>query len=149
MTRRSAIQRAIARQSAPEPVAVTPAPTVEPEQDQSAAIISQLRDENLNLRIDNRGKEQAINFLMTQVREKDQHLQDVSYRLGAAETRLAQLDGPKVHDDAPRHSAPEDATEPVDAIVLPTPTYSEPPPAPTPEPPLPEPRRSVFGRLFQ
>jgi hypothetical protein len=54
----------------PEPVAVTPAPAVEPLRDESAAIIDQLRDENLNLRIDNRGKEQAINFITAQARER-------------------------------------------------------------------------------
>jgi hypothetical protein len=148
-TRHAAPQRAIAGHSAPEraiplePVAVAPAPAAEPERDESAAIIEQLRDANLNLRIDNRGKEQAINFITTQVREKDQHLQDMSYRLGAAETRLAQLEAPKVHDDAPRQSAPE----PVDAIVT-EPATPEPSSTPTPTPITPEPRRSIFGRLF-
>jgi 3-oxoacyl-ACP reductase-like protein len=92
------------RATMPEPVAVTPAPALEPERDESAAIISQLRDENLNLRIDNRGKEQAINFITAQAREKDQQLQDMSYRLGAAETRLAPMEAPKVHDNAARQS---------------------------------------------
>ena len=30
-----------------------------------------------------------------------------------------QLEAPRVYDDAPRHSAPEHATEPIEAIVLP------------------------------
>jgi hypothetical protein len=128
-------ERAVARNSAPErdmaPEVVVELAAAQPEQDQGAAIIERLRDENLNLRIDNRGKEQAINFLTAQVREKDQHLQDVSYRLGAAETRVAQLEAPKPHDGAPRQSVPKA----VAAIV-------------TPEPATPEPRRSVFGRLF-
>ena len=152
--RHDAPQHAAARSSAPEramtpEVIVEPAPAPEPEQDQSALIIQQLRDENLNLRIDNRGKEQAISFLTAQVREKDQHVQDMSYRLGAAETRLAQLEAPKVYDDIPRHSAPERATEPVEAIVLPEPASAEPPPAPEPEPPPVEPRRSILRRLFR
>lgn len=125
------------------PEVVVESAAAQPEQDQSAAIIERLRDENLNLRIDNRGKEQAINFLTAQVREKDQHLQDVSYRLGAAETRVAQLKAPKVHD-APRQSAPE----PVEVVAMPEPATPEPPPAPTPELVTTRPRRSVFGRLF-
>ncbi len=149
--RHDAPQRAVARNSAlqrdtvPE-VVVEPAPVAVAEQDPSAAVIEQLRDENLNLRIDNRGKEQAINFLTAQVREKDQHLHDMSYRLGAAETRVAQLEPPKVHDDASRQSATERDAEPTEAIVLP-----EPPPAPEPEPEpeVVKPRRSIFGGLFR
>lgn len=145
--RHDAPKHANARHSAaegatmPEPVVVAPAPELE--QDERAAIIDQLRDENLNLRIDNRGKEQAINFITAQAREKDQQLQDMSYRLGVAETRLAQLEAPKVHDDAARYSAPE----PVDAIVT-EPVTPEPSSAPTPAPVAPEARRSVFLRLF-
>lgn len=138
------------RATTPELVSVAPSPAVEPERDERAEVIEQLReesaklrDENLHLRIDNRGKEQAINFITAQAKEKDQQLQDMSYRLGAAETRLAQLEAPKVHDDAPRHSAPE----PIDAIVT-EPTTPEPSSAPTPAPVTPELRRSLFGRLF-
>jgi hypothetical protein len=157
--RHTAPQHATARHSAPEranpPEPVAVAPAVERERDESAAIIEQLRDENgklrdenLNLRIDNRGKEQAISFITAQAREKDQHLQDMSYRLGVAETRVAQLEAPKVHDDAPRQSAPERATEPVDAIVMPEPAISEPAPPAEPEARPVEPQRSVLGRLF-
>lgn len=147
--RHDAPQRVVARNSAPErdtmpEVVAEPAPATQPEQDQRAAIIEQLRDENLNLRIDNRGKEQAINFLTAQVREKDQHLQDVSYRLGAAETRVGQLEAPKVHDDASRQSAPERDTFPAEAIVLPDPST-----APAPEAEPVKPRRSIFGRLLR
>ena len=96
--RHGALQRAIARNSAPErdiiheqPKPTEPPPSGPPEE--AVAEIKRLRDETLNLRIDNRGKEQAINFLMTQASTKDQQLQDLSYRLGASETRLAQLEG--------------------------------------------------------
>jgi hypothetical protein len=158
--RHDAPQHAVARNSAPEratvpePVAVASAPAVEPERNKNAEIIqklreetAKLRDENLNLRIDNRGKEQAINFITAQAREKDQHLQDMSYRLGAAETRVAQLEAPKAHDDALRHSASERAMEPVDAIVMPDPMTAESQPARPKAKPV-EARRSVFGRLF-
>lgn len=157
--RHDAPQHAVARNSAPEratvpePVAVASAPTVEPERDETAEIIQQLRgetvtlrDENLNLRIDNRGKEQAINFITAQAREKDHQLQDMSYRLGAAETRVAQLEAPKAHDNALRQSASERATDHVEAIVISEP--ATPPSVAAPKPGQAEPRRSIFGRLF-
>jgi hypothetical protein len=144
---------ALERANSLEPVAVAPASAVE--RDETTTLIEQLRDENgklrdenLNLRIDNRGKEQAINFITAQAREKDQHLHEISYRLGVAETRVAQLEAPKTRDDAPRHSTPERAMEPVDAIVVPMPATSEPQPA-QPEAKPAEPQRSVFGRLFR
>jgi hypothetical protein len=102
--RRDAPQHAAARYSAPEratppePVAVAPAPASEPTVADGGAALEQLReentklrDENVNLRVDNLGKERAINFLTAQARERDQQLQEISYRLGAAETRVAQL----------------------------------------------------------
>jgi hypothetical protein len=86
---------------------------------------------------------------MTQASTKDQQLQDLSYRLGASETRLAQLDAPKRDDDAPRQTAPEPAIERVEAIIIPASTSTEStPPAPDPEPPQPEPGRSFLSRLF-
>jgi hypothetical protein len=111
-------------------------------------VLQRLKDENLNLRIDNRGKEQAINFLIAQSREKDQHLQDLSYRLGAAETRVAQLDAPKPHDDAARSSAPEPANDRVEAIIVSAPASPE---APSPRPEKEQqraPQRSFLSKLF-
>jgi hypothetical protein len=142
-------QHDVTRNSAPEratgpETAGRPTPATEPEGDQSATIIQRLRDENLNLRIDNRGKEQAINFLTTQMREKDQSLQNLSYRLGVAETHVAQLEAPRIRDDAPRQSATDDATEAVDAIMLP-----DLPSSPEPEPGPVKPPRSIFGRFIR
>jgi uncharacterized protein involved in exopolysaccharide biosynthesis len=152
--RHDAPQRAIARNSAPERDSISEQPkptepTSSSPSEEAAAEIKRLRDETLNLRIDNRGKEQAINFLMTQASTKDQQLQDLSYRLGASETRLAQLEAPKGDDDGRRQTAPEPATERVEAIIMPAPTSMEStPPASDPEPPQPEPGRSFLGRLF-
>lgn len=133
------------RATTPDAFATTQAPAAEPERGDNAEPLEQirednakLRDENLNLRIDNRGKEQAINFLTSQARDKDQQLQEISYRLGAAESRVAQLEAPKEYDEGPRQSAPERATEPAEAIIV-----SE-PPMPAPE----QRRRSILGRLF-
>ena len=154
--RHDAQQHAVARNSAPTSESATSASVADPVPTQTSATeteatIQKFKDEMLNLRIDNRGKEQAINFLTEQAREKDQHLHDLSYRLGAAETRLAQLEAPKAHDDAERQTAPEPASDPVAAIVVPTSPSTVPkstPPAPELEPQQPAPRRSIFGRLF-
>jgi hypothetical protein len=154
--RYDAQQHAVARNSAPDSDSTTAAPAADPAPTQtptpdSQATIQRLEGEVLNLRIDNRGKEQAINFLTGQAREKDQHLHDLSYRLGAAETRLAQLEAPKAHDDQERQTAPERASDPIEAIIVPTSPSTIPestPPEPELEPQQPAPRRSVFGRLF-
>lgn len=66
----------------------------EPIDEQNAAVIKRLEDENLNLRIDNRAKEQVITLLRDERREIQKQFQEVSYRLGAAETRVAQLAPP-------------------------------------------------------
>ena len=108
-----------------------------------------------NLRIDNRAKEFAIGELNRRLNEdRDKFvsaMQDMSYKLGAAETRLAQIEAPKA-DNAARQSTPERDTESVVPVILPTsaPIPEEPAPAaPTETPaPEPEPRRSFFGRLF-
>lgn len=138
------------RATLPEAVAVGQAPTTEADRSDHTEAIEQLRgdnsklrDENLNLRIDNRGKEQAINFLTAQARDKDQYLQEISYRLGAAESRVAQLEAPKEYGEAPRQSAPERAVEPAEAIIVSEPQIPAPPPTASEER-----RRSVFGRLF-
>jgi hypothetical protein len=122
--RHDAPQHAVARYSTPErnvPVeAAAPAPQREPEE---ADAVRRLKDENLNLRIDNRAKELAIGELNRRLNEdRDKFvsaMQDMSYKLGAAETRLAQIEAPKV-DDAARHSAPERDTESVEPVTAPT-----------------------------
>src|SRR5713101_4441178 len=71
-------ERAEARNSAPPDSIASPksSPTPTPSGTvESDAAIQRLKDDNLNLRIDNRGKEQAVNFLTAQLREKDQTLQ--------------------------------------------------------------------------
>ena len=109
-------------------------------------------DENINLRIDNRAKEQVINMLMGERRETQTQLQDISYRLGSAESRLAQLDAPKGSEDLARHDAPEHDNEFVSVIVEPAvPDHSLDAAAALPErlpPPVTKPRRSFFGRLL-
>jgi hypothetical protein len=66
-----------------------------------------LKDENLNLRIDNRTKELAISELHRRLNEdRDTFvsaMQDMSYKLGAAETRLAQIEAPNVNAGEKMH----------------------------------------------
>jgi hypothetical protein len=99
--------------------------------------MKRLKDENLNLRIDNRAKEIAISQLsgrLTDDRDKFVGaMQEMSYKLGAAETRLAQLEAPKPVEDEARQSATDPATGPVEAIIVPTPAE------PAPEQPAAEP----------
>jgi hypothetical protein len=155
--RHDAPQRDIARNSAPEraevpETSVVPEPPREQDPSASDQINKQLRDENLNLRIDNRAKEIAIAQLNNRLAEdRDKFLgvmQDMSYKLGAAETRLAQIEAPKADDDAVRQTAPEPATQQSDATIMPAPPSAESALAePISEPP-PAPRKSFFGRIF-
>ena len=118
----------------------------------SDPIVTQLRDENLNLRIDNRAKEIAIAQLNNRLAEdRDKFLtamQDVSYRLGAAESHVAQLEAPKEADeDKARQSAPQSDTVP-EAMTPVSQLINEklPDAAPVSDP---EPKRSFFGKLFR
>src|SRR3954467_6106184 len=121
-------QHVAARISAPErdtPVeTATPVPHREADE---ADAVRRLRDENLNLRIDNRAKESVIAELNRRLNEdRDKFIgamQDMSYKLGAAETRLAQIEAPKTDDDAARQSVPEHDTQSEPAIT-PTPALT-------------------------
>jgi len=156
--RHDATQHAAARNSAPvrdmTVETIAPTPQREPEE---ADAVRRLRDENLNLRIDNRAKELAISELHRRLNEdRDKFvsaMQDMSYKLGAAETRLAQIEAPKTDSDTARQSVPERDTENVEPSTAPppAPAPSEPAPAAPAEmpAPAPEPRRSFFGRLLR
>src|SRR3954468_13442994 len=119
-------QHAAARISAPERAAPVEAATPVPprEQDDTDAV-RQLKDENLNLRIDNRAKETVITELNRRLNEdRDKFvgaMQDTSYKLGAAETRLAQIEAPKPDDDTACQSMPERDTQSVELATAPTP----------------------------
>ena len=112
-----------------------------------------LTDENINLRIDNRAKEQVINMLVAERGEAQKQLNDMSYRLGSAESRLAELDAPKVSEDLARHGPPERDTTPTPVIVDPTvPDRSSNADDALPEKPAAPAsaqRRSYFARLFR
>src|SRR3954447_25299407 len=124
--RHDAPQHAAARISAPERAA--PAETTAsapPREPDDTDAVRRLRDENLNLRIDNRAKETVIAELNRRLNEdRDKFvgaMQDMSYKLGAAETRLIQIEAPKSDDDAARQSVPERDSEGVEPATAPTP----------------------------
>jgi len=140
------------REAAREPV--TPATDDEADSDVDLkSVIQILREENLNLRIDNRGKEQFINQIVQDRNSLMQAVQDANYRLGVAETRVQQLEAPRaaVRNSAQEREAErnpdgdiEIADEPIGKIeaaddveeIHPAVTHIEPP------------RRSIFRRMF-
>src|SRR5215213_3583799 len=125
-TRHDVPQRASTRFNAPERDTLievaAPVPQHEPDE---AEAVRRLKDENLNLRIDNRAKESVIAELNRRLNEdRDKFvgaMQDMSYKLGAAETRLAQIDAPKTDGDTARQSVPERDTENIDLPTAPAP----------------------------
>src|SRR4051794_33366459 len=127
--RHDAAHHAAARISAPERAApietAAPAPQREPIE---ADAVRQLKDENLNLRIDNRAKETVIAELNRRLDDdRDKFMgamQDMSYKLGAAETRLMQLEAPKVDDDTARQSVPEHDTKNIEPAIASAPVLA-------------------------
>src|SRR3954451_2610108 len=120
--RHDAPQHVAARFNAPERAApVEPAAPMPQREPDEADAVRRLKDENLNLRIDNRAKEFAIGELNRRLNgDRDKFvsaIQDMSYKLGAAETRLAQIEAPKVDDDAARQSVPELDTENIEPVI--------------------------------
>lgn len=130
--RHDAPERDTTRNSAPERANLQEAlapPEREPETEPQgiSGATKRLEDEILNLRIDNRAKEQVINFLTGQAREMQSQLQDVAYRLGSAERLVAQLEAPKAAEPEPE--------EPIVKVI-----ESEPLSSPV--------TRSFLGRIF-
>ena len=113
--------------------------------------IEELEGELLNARIDNAGKEQFINRMATERKELITQVTDMSYKLGAAQTKLQQLEAPR---QAPQTSPVETGgeTAPREAEVVPStppPSASTSPSAPAAAPePQPE-KRGFFKRLFK
>ncbi len=115
-------ERETARGSAQERAAVTPERASnhslsEDHGEPSTDTIKALRDENLNLRIDNRAKEQFINQLVEDRNSLMQSVQDVNYRLGAADARVQQLEGPRELARDSAHERAEECEAAADAAV--------------------------------
>jgi hypothetical protein len=123
------------------------APTSDTE---DADAIRKLREENLGLKIDNAGKQNFISQLVNEREKLMTNVQDLSYRLGAAETRVIQLEAPRPQtNDMSRHVATLNDTRDApqstaleDGDNIPTKVN---PPAPTETRPV---KRSVFRKLF-
>lgn len=116
------------------------------------AALKNLREENLNLKIDNRGKEQFINQLVQDRNNILQSVQDVNYRLGVAETRVQQLGAPRaeVRETAQEREAARNTENNDGAIALQeVETKSEiTSDAATHTATIDPPRRSFFRRMF-
>jgi hypothetical protein len=116
-------------------------PARETEKHIDASVTKRLEDELVNLRIDNRAKEQVITMLRDERREMLAQIESANYRLGSAEARLAPIEAPK----QAVNSVPEDRVE---AMIISAPEISQ-PTAPAPEPTQAAPQRSFLGRLFR
>ena len=114
--------------------------------------VEELEGELLNVRIDNAGKERFINQMATERKELITQVTDMSYKLGAAQTKLQHLEAPRQEPQA-GHVETAGETVPREAEVMPstTPTQATAPEAAAPAPeaqPQPE-KRGFFGRLFK
>ena len=116
------------------------------------AEFKKLREENLELKIDNSARQQFINLLTGEVEKTRAQVQELSYQLGVAHTRVAQLEAPKPTTDTPTVSRPVAAME-AEEIVVPTPIGerrdgggSPPPATPSAAPDLAKP--SMWRRIF-
>jgi hypothetical protein len=152
-SRHDALQRDTARHDAPQrdtrEAPPEPTPTTHDPIDESGEL-KRRDDEILNLRIDNRAKEQVITMMRDERREMQMQLQDATYRLGAAETRVSSLlEASKPIDDTARQGATDSdsviATPTTDGDVTPSPEIV---PSMPPSAPDPAQKASWLGRLF-
>ncbi len=104
-------------------------------------VLQKLREENLSLKIDNAARQQFINHLTNTVEKYAGEVQELSYNLGVAHTKLTQIEAPKTPDTEPDDMSRQDATEEV-AEDIATPTMPE-----TIAQVLPKPRgwKRIFG----
>jgi hypothetical protein len=101
------------------------------ESDDKDQIIEKLRGENFDLKVDNAGKQNFIRQLVANGEKLMGEVKQISYELGVAHTRVAQLEAPKITYDMPRSN--EVMAEEVTTV---------------PTPVAVEPRRGFFRRKF-
>jgi len=110
--------------------------------------IQDLEGEILNARIDNAAKEKFITQLASERKDFMNQITDMSYQLGAAQTRLQQLEAPRSTTEgshvppAGETAQPEQVREAVEVPTTPAPT-----PALAQAPAEPG-KRNLFGRIF-
>jgi hypothetical protein len=99
------------------------------EQDAKDQFIATLREEVFDLKVDNAGKQNFIRQLVADREQLMGEVKQISYELGAAQTRVAQLEAPRATYDKPRPDAtvteeptpaPEAATEAPGTRLAPT-----------------------------
>ena len=123
--------------------------------DSAQILVKKLQEENLGLKIDVAGKQAFINQLVTERQQLMSTTQELSYKLGAAETRVLQLEAPKrakvvrteqnpVEEMTPSTPVGEgsDDAQPASPIV------SDHPAPIVPKPEEVAPKRSLLGRMF-
>ena len=109
------------------------------ELDAKGQSIAKLREEVFDLKVDNAGK---LNFIRQLVADREQlmgEVKQISYELGAAQTRVAQLEAPKTYD-VPRPDATPTAGSVAEVVHVGD--------APSDSPSAPARKRSFLGRVF-
>ena len=104
----------------PEPRTTTEMPVIEGRDtpprhvatDADPEALQKLREENLGLKIDNAARQQFINHLSTALEKSAKEVQELSYNLGVAHTRVAQLEAPRPVSEA-RAIPGDDTSRPV------------------------------------
>jgi len=121
--------------------------------------IQKLQEENLGLKIDVAGKQAFINQLVSERQQLMAATQDLSYRLGAAETKVAQLAAPRrtrtvEHPETPPQeegAVPSPVGEGSAATEVEAGPAMAAPEQSQPAAPVSQelgPKRSMFGRMF-
>ena len=88
-------------------------------------VLQKLREENLELRIDNAARSQFITHLSAALEKSAKEVQELSYNLGVAHTRVAQLEAPPPSQEI-RDTLPDDTSRPVATMIeVPITTVSE------------------------
>jgi hypothetical protein len=117
------------------------------EPDTRDLVIERLQGENFDLKVDNAGKQNFIRQLVADRTQLMGEVKQISYELGAAQTRVAQLEAPKVTYDMSRPDATvvEEPAVPSEAKAETEATRIA-PTAMAPERPAPEQRRPWWRR---
>ena len=120
------------------------------ELDAKDSFIAKLQEEIFDLKVDNAGNKNFIRQLVTDREKLMGEVRQISYELGAAQTRVAQLEAPKETHDMSR----PDATSTFESVA--EVIHVEDSPSErrvtsvmaSDAPPAPEPKRSFLGRMF-
>lgn len=104
--------------------------------------IATLKEEIFDLKVDNAGKQNFIRQLVADREQLMGEVKQISYELGAAQTRVAQLEAPKTYDVSRQDAT--STSEPVAEVF-----HMEDRSFTSDIPPATAPKRSLLGRLFK